>query len=303
MTGVATSVSLVLLYFGIASAYVALAFVANASGVATPWLIIGALAACLALPFVVATISFTLAWIFRTPRPPSCMIGPIASLRMFVGEARAIARSHPRMAFGWWLMRDPPPAPAVTPVLLLHGVLCNAGIWRGTIPRLRAAGCRPVYTLSYGPPTASIEHFAEQLDAKIEAICNATGAARVALVTHSMGGLVARAYLRRFGGVRIRCVVTIGAPHHGSVDAWMFPGECLAQMRPGNAWLAALNAEPPPAATRIVSLWSRHDSMVAPQASAELAGAENVAFIGIGHNALVDHPAIVARVVMELARA
>jgi pimeloyl-ACP methyl ester carboxylesterase len=303
MKGVATSVSLILLYFGIACAYIALAFVAAAGGVAAPWLVVGALAACLALPCFVAMLSFALAWIFRTPRPPAFTIGPIASLRMFIGEAMAIARSHPRMAFGWWVMRDPPPAPAAAPVLLLHGVLCNAGIWRGTIPRLAAAGSGPLYTLSYGPPTASIELFAEQLDAKVEAICKDTGAARVALVTHSMGGLVARAYLRRFGGVRVRCLVTVGAPHHGSVDAWMFPGECLAQMRPGNAWLAALNAEARPPATRIVSLWSRHDSMVAPQASAELAGADNIAFIGIGHNALVEHPDVIARVAAELSRA
>jgi pimeloyl-ACP methyl ester carboxylesterase len=303
MNGVATSVSLILLYFGIASAYIALVFVAMAGGIAAPWLIVGALAACLALPFAVATISFTLAWIFRTPRPPAFAIGPVASVRMFIGEAMAIARSHPRMALGWWLMQDPPPARAAAPVLLLHGVLCNAGIWRGTIPRLAGAGCGPVYTLSYGPPTASIELFAEQLEAKIEAICKATGTARVALVTHSMGGLVARAYLRRFGGARVRCLVTVGAPHHGSVDAWMFPGECLAQMRPGNAWLAALNAEASPPATRIVSLWSRHDSMVAPQASAELACADNIAFTGIGHNALVEHPDVIARVVAELSRA
>jgi len=303
MKDVATSVSLVLLYLGIASAYMALAFAATASGVATPWLIVGALAACLALPFAVTTMSFTLAWIFRTPRPPAYRIGLASSVRMFIDEAMAIARSHPRMAFGWWLMRDPPPERAAAPVLLLHGVLCNAGIWHGTIPRLVAAGCGPVYTLSYAPPTASIERFAEQLDAKIEAICNATGAARVAIVTHSMGGLVARAYMRRFGGVRVRCLVTVGAPHHGSIDAWMFPGECLAQMRPGNAWLAALNGYANPSATRIVSLWSRHDSMVAPQASAELAGADNIAFTGIGHNALVEHPDVVARIIAELSRA
>ena len=43
--------------------------------------------------------------------------------------------------------------------------------------------------------------------------------------------------------------------------------------------------------------------MVAPQASAELAGADNVPFKGIGHNALVEHPDVVARVVAELSRA
>jgi pimeloyl-ACP methyl ester carboxylesterase len=116
-----------------------------------------------------------------------------------------------------------------------------------------------------------------------------------------MGGVVARAYLRRYGGARVRCLVTIGAPHHGSVHAWMFPGVCLAQIRPGNAWLAALGAAHMPPDTRVVSLWSRHDSMVAPQASAELEGAENVSFVGIGHNALIEHPDVVARVVAERA--
>ena len=118
-----------------------------------------------------------------------------------------------------------------------------------------------------------------------------------------MGGVVARAYLRRFGNARVRCLVTIGAPHHGSVHAWLAPGTCLAQIRPGNAWLAELDTAHVATATRVVSLWSRHDSMVAPQASAQLAGAENVAFVGIGHNALIDHPDIVARVISELSRA
>ncbi len=299
----ATSVSLTLLYVAIAGAYGAVAFALAAHGVAPAWIALGAVVACFVMPFLLAAVSFVLAWIFRTPRPPGCTIGLVGSVRLYVGEAMAMARSHPRMAFGWWAMRDPLPRPSRSPVLLLHGVLCNSGIWRGTIPRLVAAGCGPVYTLTYGPPTASIELFAEQVAAKTDAICAATGAPQVALVAHSMGAIVARAYLRRYGGARVRRLVTIGAPHHGSVHAWMFPGACLAQIRPGSAWLAALGAAGLPPGTRVVSLWSRHDAMVAPQASAELEGAENVPFVGIGHNALIEHPGVVARVVAELSRA
>ena len=59
-------------------------------------------------------------------------------------------------------------------------------------------------------------------------------------------------------------------------------------MRPGNKWLTELNrnesaASPVP----ITSIWSRHDSMVIPQASSELACAENLATVGVGHNALL----------------
>jgi len=45
----------------------------------------------------------------------------------------------------------------------------------------------------------------------------------------------------------------------------------------------------------MASIWSRHDSMVAPQASAMLACADNIALSGVGHNALISD-----RRVMEL---
>ena len=148
---------------------------------------------------------------------------------------------------------------------------CNAGALNGLRRHLVARDIGPVYTLSYGPPLASIELFADQLAARVDAILRATGAARVAIVGHSMGGLVARAYLRRYGAAKVRSVMTLGTPHHGSVHARFFPGDCLAQLRPGNAWLADLNrTEGSPPTVRFVSLWSWHDSMVAPQTSARL---------------------------------
>jgi triacylglycerol esterase/lipase EstA (alpha/beta hydrolase family) len=93
--------------------------------------------------------------------------------------------------------------------------------------------------------------------------------------------------MRAHGNARIARVVTIGTPHHGSVLAWFCPGASLAQMRPGNAWLAALNDEKLDPSLRFVSLWSWHDSMVAPQTSSELPGATEVTLTGVGHNALL----------------
>jgi hypothetical protein len=45
-------------------------------------------------------------------------------------EMRAIGRSGPSMALYRFGMQDPAPAPARASVLLLHGVLCNAGAMR-----------------------------------------------------------------------------------------------------------------------------------------------------------------------------
>src|SRR5262249_17355598 len=104
----------------------------------------------------------------------------------------------------------------------------------------------------------------------------------------SMGGLVARAYLRRFGAARVARIITLGTPHHGSVLAYMFPGRSLAQLRPGNPWLAELNcSEHDSAPVPITSIRSRHDSMVAPQASSVLGQAENIALVAVAHNALL----------------
>ena len=271
---------------------------------ASPWAyVVGAPLLYLGVLFAFTVLWFTLAWVFRAERPREMWIGFGASARLFGDEMRAIGRSGPSMALYRFGMQDPGPAPARAPVLLLHGVLCNAGAMRDLRADLLAREIGPVFIMSYGPPLKSIELFADQLAAKIDAIRAATGASRVAILGHSMGGIVARAYLRRYGGEKVSTVITLGTPHHGSVHAWLFPGTSLAQLRQGNAWLAELNrAEVAPAGVRVVSLWSWHDSMVAPQTSARLDGAENIALPGIGHNALVRDRRVFALVAAELTR-
>jgi triacylglycerol esterase/lipase EstA (alpha/beta hydrolase family) len=299
-----TAIALWVLGGGGLALYAAWAAVAIAGG-ASPWrYLAGLLLLYLVMLSAITMLWFALAWIFRAPRPVDKRIGVAATIRLVLDELRAIGRAGPRMALYRLLLPDPAPAPAEAPILLLHGVLCNAGAVTGLRADLVARNLGPVYALSYGPPLASIDEFADQVAAKIDAIRDVTGAARVAIVGHSMGGLVARAYLRRHGAQKVFLVMTLGTPHHGSVHAWLFPGLAIAQLRPGNAWLADLNrAEGAPAGVRLVSLWSWHDSMVAPQTSSRLAGAENIELSGIGHNALLGDRRVFALVAEELTRA
>lgn len=266
------------------------------------WFVAAVPAVYIAPALVFATACCALAWLWRTPRPPEARIGIARSVSLLAVEAWTIAAGWPIMALHRWLIRDPAPAPAPRPIVLIHGVLCNDGVWFALRRHLGQAGIGPVYTLNYGPMFASTEHFALQLDARIAAVRAATGAERVVLVGHSLGGLVARAYLRRFGTAHVSRLITVGTPHHGSVFAWLFPGWCLAQMRPGNAWLVALNRdEGIPASVPMTALWSRHDTMVAPQASAMLGGAQNVALVGIGHNALLRDRQVLGTVTSEIS--
>ena len=270
---------------------------------ASPWLCAAGLVLVYAVLVLALTlVFFALAWIWRSPRPRDVRVGLAGTLRLVGNEYAALLGATPRMMLYRRLVPDDPPARSQAPVLLVHGVLCNAGVWASMRRRLAAAGVGPIHAISYGPPLASIECFADQLAAKIEAILGATGASDVALVTHSMGALVARAYLRRYGSAKVRLAVMIGAPQAGSVHARMFPGISLSQLRPGNAWLAELNATPLPASLPAVSIWSWHDSMVAPQLSARLPGARDVELAGVGHNALLTDPDVARRVAEELRR-
>lgn len=254
----------------------------------------------LAVPFLFVLAWFALAHWFRAERPAETRLTARERLRLFVEEFVTVAGNSPRMIAYRWLLEDPAPAKAELPILLVHGVLCNAGVWHPFATWLRERGVGPVYTVSYGPPLGSIDDFAAQVARKIEQIHAQTGAPKVVVIAHSMGGLVMRAYLRDRGGGRIARLVTVGTPHEGSMHAWIAAGACLAQMRPGNAWLAALGAPQGEALPPIVSLWSWHDSMVAPQTSSRIGFGENLQIAGVAHNALLRNPAVFARLLEQI---
>ena len=157
-----------------------------------------------------------------------------------------------------------------TPVLLAHGYCCNRAIWWWMRRRLHAKGL-VVATVNFEPIFGDIDTFAEQLRARIDSVLAETGAEKLTLATHSMGGLVARAYLRRYGDAKVAALVTLAAPHHGSLLARLAIGLDARQMEPDSAWLRELAATK--IAIPVVAVWSVSDEFVAPQDSARWPGA------------------------------
>jgi pimeloyl-ACP methyl ester carboxylesterase len=302
-SGMWTSVSLAVAYGAILLLYGAWAATRVAHG-AQVWPFVVALPIVyLAVPFAFVLLWFAVAWRFRAERPDDVRLRAGGMLRLFWREFVTVAGNAPRMIAYRWLMRDPPKARAGFPVLLVHGVLCNAGVWYPFARWLRKRGVDSVYALSYGPPLAPIELFAEQAARRIDAIVAETGARGVIVIAHSMGGLVMRAYLKRHGGAKIARLVTIGTPHEGSFHAWLAAGPPMAQMRPRNPWLSGLGHPDGESLPPIVSLWSWHDSMVSPQTSSRVSFAENVEVAGVGHNALLRDPEVFERLLVEIRKA
>lgn len=186
------------------------------------------------------------------------------------------------------------------PVLLVHGYLLNGAAWWWFARLLQSAGFR-AHVVSLTPSLGSIDAMAGSLGRRIEALCAASGAPRVHLVSHSMGGLVCRAYLRACGSARVVSLVTIAGPHHGTALARLGIGAAAQAMVPDSSWLAALAAaerlaEHPPT----VALFSYYDNYIAPQESAMLPWARNESLPPMGHVEMYFSRALAEQVCREL---
>jgi pimeloyl-ACP methyl ester carboxylesterase len=250
---------------------------------------------------------------FASPTPGEYRLGFTARVRMFLEEF-----STSMLQSSWTMPRASArtrlhPGSNMPPVLLLHGYGCNSGYWSHLVPRLDAAGISHA-SVDLEPLTGDIDGYAPLVERAVEALRTATGADKVIIVAHSMGGLVARAWMRACGSARVARVITLGTPHHGTCLAAFGLGLNAAQMRrvaqgraardepPECAWLRALAANEDAAARALVtSIFSHHDNIIAPQTSSELPGARNLAFGGVGHVALGRNPRVLDAVMAEIA--
>lgn len=188
------------------------------------------------------------------------------------------------------------------PVILVHGFSCNRAVWRPLLQRLGAAGFGPLRAVSLGPMFASVETLASALLAELEALIDLCGDPEpVTVVTHSMGGLVARAALRRASRGLIGRIITLGAPHHGTAVACRFRWQNAREMCPGSQWLKDLNAaEEGQLPVAVTSLYSLEDNFILPPTSARLQGARVIELRGMGHLTLLRSRRVFDRVVSEL---
>jgi len=196
-------------------------------------------------------------------------------------------------------------APAgARPVLLLHGVLCNAGVWRPLRSRLRAAGLGPVCAVSVEPLLQDIDAQAREVAPRLLALQRRCAGAPVAVVAHSMGGLVARALLRALGPDPFACIVTIATPHRGTRLARLpTHAPALRQMQPDSEWLRALNAAPAPTpGVPMACVYSLEDNLLGPATTARLPAAASFELRGLGHFGLLGDRRALAAILDALAR-
>jgi predicted alpha/beta hydrolase family esterase len=193
------------------------------------------------------------------------------------------------------LVRDP----ARPAVLLVHGYMCNRGAWREWLIDGMPADWN-VATVNLEPVFGPVERYAELLEGAIERLRHASGAERITLVCHSMGGLAARSYLRRHGPRAVQRVVTIGTPHHGTVFARFGHGGNARQMRNACDFVRQLAQEDE--SVEFICFASQHDNLIVPRESQVLECAEAVWFERMGHLAMTADPDVLRKLVEVVQR-
>jgi triacylglycerol esterase/lipase EstA (alpha/beta hydrolase family) len=168
-------------------------------------------------------------------------------------------------------------------VLLVHGFVCNRGLWNPWLERLHARGV-PCIAVNLEPVFGSIDDYVATIEAAVQGLEHATGLPPL-IVAHSMGGLaVRRWWAERGNGARVHHVITLGTPHQGTWLARFAVTPNGRQMQRHSHWLSALaRRESPDRSAHITCFYSHCDNIVFPPSTATLAGAENRHLSGVAH--------------------
>lgn len=176
-------------------------------------------------------------------------------------------------------------------VLLVHGFVCNRGLWNRWLTRLVRLDI-PVVAVNLEPVFGSID---ESITGVEDAVCQlerCTGLPPV-IVAHSMGGLTVRRWWSECGNAaRVHRLITLGTPHQGTWLARFALTRNARQMRAGSAWLRELASREPADRNASVTCYFSHcDNIVFPPRHGVLPGSDEQHLQGVAHVHMVDHPA------------
>ncbi|MEU5822722.1 alpha/beta fold hydrolase [Streptomyces sp. NPDC047803] len=166
-----------------------------------------------------------------------------------------------------------------TPVVFVHGYTGSASNWVTAMSVFRLNGWSSTHLFayeydSYGDNITN----AQGLAAFVNDVKSRTGASKVAIVNHSMGGLVSQYYLKVLGGnTSVSHLASIAGANHGTTAA----GACLIyttcrQMYPGSSFISQVTSgDETPGDTKYATWYSACDGVILPYTSTRLSGATN----------------------------
>ncbi|MBM7437279.1 triacylglycerol lipase [Streptomyces sp. HB132] len=171
------------------------------------------------------------------------------------------------------------PLSTSTPVVFVHGYTGNASNWvtAMSVFRLNGWSSSKLFAYEYNSYGNNITN-AQGLASFVDNVKSRTGASKVAIVNHSMGGLVSQYYLKVLGGnTSVSHLASIAGANHGTT----FAGACLIyttcrQMYPGSSFISQITSgDETPGDTKYATWYSACDGVILPYTSTRLSGATN----------------------------
>jgi triacylglycerol lipase len=173
----------------------------------------------------------------------------------------------------------PAHAAPTTPVVFVHGFAGSAANWTTAKAVFQAGGYSSDQLFayeynSYGDNRTN----AAGLATYVANVLAQTGAAKVDIVNHSMGGLVSLWYLKQLGGTaKVGHLASIAGANHGTtIAATCIIFTTCQQMYPGSSFIKALTTgDETPGSTSYATWYSPCDGVILPYTSTMLSGATN----------------------------
>ena len=185
-----------------------------------------------------------------------------------------------------------PTAAHPDPVVLVHGTWMDRSVSWNLIGEKLVADGYCVFSLDYGRRgTQPVADSAAELATFVDGVLQRTGAAKVAIVGHSQGGMMPRYYMKFDGGIdKVSELVGLAPSNHGSADSSGFGGyaakygdsPAAADQLAGSPFMQKLNGDgvdaPQPSSGEIdyTVISTRNDEIVMPYQSQALAGPSSV---------------------------
>ncbi|MFE9858298.1 esterase/lipase family protein [Streptomyces sp. NPDC005780] len=216
-------------------------------------------------------------------RSPRRLLGVLAAVTVaftLFGSTSAAGAAEPRATSAAQSAQAAvQPLSTSTPVVFVHGYTGNASNWTTarSVFQLNGWSGSKLFAYEYNSYGNNITN-AQGLAAFVNNVKSQTGASKVAIVNHSMGGLVSQYYLKVLGGhSSVSHLASIAGANHGTT----FAGACLIyttcqQMYPGSSFISQISAgDETPGDTKYASWYSACDGIILPYTSTRLSGATN----------------------------
>jgi triacylglycerol esterase/lipase EstA (alpha/beta hydrolase family) len=195
----------------------------------------------------------------------------------------------------------PATASAHDPILFVHGWSESASLWSTMIKNFEKDGYAKSELMAYSYNTGTSNKILAETEVKshVESLLkNNPGATKVDIISHSMGSLNTRWYIKFDGGEsKVDDWVSLGGPNHGTETAnACFQTSCV-EMRVGSTFLSELNAgDETPGVVSYGTWWSPCDEIINPDESVILSGATNTKTACMSHTALTTDSTVYTQV-------